>query len=162
MAVCVEEGAMSRIVYCTLNIRSNVRAALPAGLLRPRSGMKFTRVDNQSSAIRARRQRVSRKLGLDEAPIDRYHWSINTDGRVASEDIYDHVSWLFAPNASNRPLCEMLDEDFKYWLSVFWQGNGTGGGPLVTVPLADILLRHKMEMGICFYHFDSSKGPGAN
>lgn len=111
--------------------------------------LKF--VDHESPEVRERRMRVRSKLGLKDAAIPRYHWQLSSDGFVSSDDIHEHLLWLFERLQSDQPLSQLLETDFEYWFSVFWQGNGTGGGPLITLQTADLLVRHKAEMGVAFY-----------
>lgn len=45
---------------------------------------------------------------------------------------------------------------YKYYFSVFWGGNGTGGGPFITSETSALLAEHEAEIEICFYYEDAS------
>ena len=99
----------------------------------------------------ASRERVRKKLGLEIVSIPRYHWRLSSDGFVDGDDIYDHFKWIFGLIQPGRPLFQQLGQDFQYGMSVFWSGNGTGGGPLLTLEVAELLVFHRMDIGVCFY-----------
>lgn len=138
-------------VFCTLHIRSNSHAALPREFLRSSEKVNFEFVDNNSPDVRERRERVRKNLGLEEVSLPRFQWHLSSDGFVDSDMIYDHIAWIFGLIRPGRPLFQQLGQEFEYWMSVFWQGNGTGGGPLITLEIAELLLFHKVEMGVGFY-----------
>lgn len=138
-------------IFCTLHIRSNLHAALPCGFLRSANAINPEFVDNDSPDVRARRERVRKKLGLEDISLPRYHWRLSSDGFVDSDDIYDHLAWIFELIHPGRPLFQQLGQEFEFWISVFWEGNGTGGGPLFTLRVAELLVFHRVEMGVGFY-----------
>lgn len=138
-------------MFCTLHIRSNDHGTLPAPLMAGASGVKFEFVDNQAPEQRARRARVRGKLGLGDVEIPRYHWQLRSEESVSADDIYAHVQSILAQLGVDRSLGEMLDSGYEFWFSVFWQGNGTGGGPLITQQMAALLMMHKVDLGIGFY-----------
>ena len=138
-------------VFCTLHIRSNVHGVLPDGFLLSRKKAKVEFLDHASPEVRERRMRLRGKLGLEEVALPRYHWRLSSDGSVASDDIHEHLLWILDRVKSDLPLYQSLGNDFEYWFSIFWQGNGTGGGPLITLPTSELLVRHKAEMGVAFY-----------
>jgi hypothetical protein len=113
--------------------------------------MNLVFVDRDSPESRTRRERVRNKLGLENVPLPRYHWRLSSDGFLDSDDVYEHLLWIFERIRSGYPLYQLLGDDFECWLSVFWRGNGTGGGPLITMQIAKLLTRHRVEMGIAFY-----------
>lgn len=138
-------------VFCTLHIRSNVSAALPDGFVLARKTTKVEFVDHASPEVRERRMRVRSKLSLEDVALPRYHWWLSSESFVNSDDIHEHLLWVFDRVKSDLPLSQSLGSDFEYWFSVFWQGNGTGGGPLITLQTSDLLVRHRAEMGVAFY-----------
>jgi hypothetical protein len=138
-------------VFCTLHIRSDVHAELPGGFLLSRKRTKIDFVDNSSPEMRERRSRVRSKLGLKDVAIPRYHWRLSSEGAVTSDDIHEHLLWILGRISSELSMNQSLGSGFEYWFSVFWQGNGTGGGPLITLQTAELLVRHKAEMAVSFY-----------
>lgn len=137
--------------FCTLHIRSDQHAQLPEGFVRSRKRIKFEFVDQLAPDVSERRIRVRRKLGLDDVAVPRYHWRLSTEGFLESDDIHQHLLWIFDRIKSDVPLIESLGSSFDYWVSIFWQGNGTGGGPLITLQTTDLLAHHRAEMGVAFY-----------
>ena len=142
---------MAMTVACTLHIRSNVYAELPSGFLRPRKKAKFVFVDNLSPEMLERRGRVRRRLGLDDVAIPRYHWRLSSDGLVSGDDLHKHLQWLLGHIQSEHAINDLLGASFAYWFAASWTGNGTGGGPLISLASAELLVRHRAEMGVAFY-----------
>ncbi len=142
---------MKADVFCTLHIRSGERSSLPARFFRPvkETGLVFK--DLHAEAALARRARLREQLGLDDVALPRYYWRLCTENRVAGDDIHDHIQWLLACVRDGHRLLELKEAGYAYWLSVFWTGNGTGGGPLIDLPTVHILAREQISMGIGFY-----------
>lgn len=142
--------------YCTLHINSTAHAQLPADLFLAKSLRNFSFTDNESAERRARRARLSAQ-GINARPnLPRYWWQMDTDGIVDGTDIHAHVYWLLAQLKKGRLLCELAAHGYEYWLSVYWGGNGTGGGPLITRETIEMLKLHDTQMGISFYYKDGS------
>jgi hypothetical protein len=139
-------------MFCILHIESAELGALPQELLRS-SAVAFDFVDRDWPHMRERRKRVRDELGLSDVTIPRYRWQLNSDGFVDTDDIHDHLAWIFSQVNTNHSFSQTLGVGFKYWFSVFWKGNGTGGGPLITLQTIDLLSRHKAELAIGFYVF---------
>ena len=81
----------------------------------------------------------------------RFDWSLCSKDFVVSDEIEDHLYWIFDQIKSKRSLSQVLGKEYQYWLSIFWGGNGTGGGPLITVDIAKLLVWHEISMGVSFY-----------
>jgi hypothetical protein len=124
---------------------------LPEDLLKPGKYENIDFVDSESPELRARRNRVRAKLGLKRAQIARYQWKVISDGKVENDDIDEHLKWLLGNFEDGIKLTERLGPEFQCWISVFWLGNGTGGGPLLTIRSMEILLHHRIEIGVAFY-----------
>lgn len=138
-------------VFCTLHIRSNLHADLPRGFLRRRKKMNLEFVDNNLPESRARVERMRKFPWFQDIQRPRYHWRLSSEKFVNDDDLYKHLMWVFERVRPNYLLSQLEDAGFEYWLSVFWQGNGTGGGPLITHKVAQLLTRHKVDMGVAFY-----------
>lgn len=132
-----------------------MRGALPHRFLRSRRKLNLVFRDHASPKARERRLRVRSKLGLEDVPIPRYHWQLSSDGFVDSDDVYEHVVWIFERLQRGQPLSQLLGPDYEYGFSVFWPGNG----PLITLKTAELLVRHKAEMGVAFYVEPQSRDP---
>jgi hypothetical protein len=48
-------------------------------------------------------------------------------------------------------LSQLRDAGFECSLQFFWESNGTGGGPLVTLQVAELLVRHSVDLQFGFY-----------
>jgi hypothetical protein len=94
---------------------------------------------------------MSAKGFMPRPNLPRYWWHFNSDGKVSEDDIHTHLLWMLAQLRKGRLLSELGLAGYQYWFSVFWQSNGTGGGPLITQQTAELLLRHKADLGIGFY-----------
>ena len=138
-------------VFCTLHIRSDENARLPEGFVLSRNKTKIEFVDQAAPDVCERRMRVRRQLGLEDVALPRYHWRLSTERFVNSDEIHQHLLWILDQIMSDIPMSESLGDKFDYWFSVFWQGNGTGGGPMITLKTTDLLARHRAEMGVAFY-----------
>lgn len=77
---------------------------------------------------------------------------MDTNGKVDSDDLRDHLSWLLNRLKRGKLLTDLSLQGFEYYFSVFWGGNGTGGGPLITREALAMLTLHGAEMGVCFYY----------
>jgi hypothetical protein len=137
--------------FCTLHIISESSSTLPSGFLHARSKSDVDFVDLESPEASATRKRVRAKLGLLDVQVPRYRWRLCSNDFVTSDDIYDHLTWIFNCIQPAHALFEHLGEGYTYWLSTFWGGNGTGGGPLIELRSLDILAKHRVEIGIAFY-----------
>lgn len=138
-------------LVCTWHIRSATRGTLPTDFLRPGKRREFELVDNQSPEMRARRERVRSKLGLPDLEAPRYHWRLCSEGQVTDDDLHKHLQWLLNHIKPERTIGDLLDAGFESWISASWTGNGTGGGPLISLDTSALLLRHRTEMGVSFY-----------
>jgi hypothetical protein len=94
---------------------------------------------------------VRNELGLREISIPRHHWALTSDGQVDSDDPYEHIHWLLQCVRADVPLDKALSAGFEYWLSMFWAGGGSGGGPLITLQTSKLLVRHGVDLGVAFY-----------
>lgn len=97
------------------------------------------------------RIRVSKKLGRDFPELPRYCWRISSESYVTGDDIEEHLEWIFHLLPSDSRLCDLLSGDFDYSISTFWVGNGTGGGVLISVRMAELLSKHRVALGVGFY-----------
>ena len=84
--------------------------------------------------------------------IERYWWELSSQGRVESDDLENHVIWLLSHLRSKKILKDELIEGYRCYLSVFWgASNGTGGGPVISVSLAKLLVQHGLRVDVGFY-----------
>lgn len=138
-------------MFCTLHIHSHTQSTLPANFVPSNKKGNIEFVDCESQEIKNRRDRVRAKLGLGAAQIARYQWKLTSDGMVENDDIYSHLVWIFQNFEGSSSVLKVLGPDFTCWVSVFWSGNGTGGGPLLETKTMEMLLFHQIDLGVAFY-----------
>lgn len=137
--------------YCTLHINSSDHEQLPSEMFLKKALKRIEFRDNESPERRARRERMSAKGIFQRSDLPRYWWHLDSSGKVVGDDIQAHLLWILAQLRKDKLLCELDLAGYQYWFSVFWEGNGTGGGPLITQRTIELLLRHKADLGIGFY-----------
>ena len=138
--------------YCTLFIRSKNDGILPSSVFLASAIKSATFSDNRSPERVASRARL-RKAGIAQrAGVPRYRWHLDTHGKVNSDDLGDHLGWLLNRLKKGKGLTDLRNQGFEYYFSVFWGGNGTGGGPLITREALAMLALHEAEIGVCFYY----------
>lgn len=142
--------------YCTLFIRSDDRSELPSEIFSQSSLEKFDFTDEESPERRQTRKRLD-AAGIRRRPdLPRYGWVLDTNGTVFSTSIEDHIKSLLSCLNNERSLGDLKSMGYKYYFSVFWGGNGTGGGPFITSETLALLAGHEAEIEICFYYEDAS------
>lgn len=149
----VEVVAMSESdVYCDLVICSNSQIYLPSHLFLAKAKSRIVLTDNLSLNRVAQRNRWQ-NAGIPMNPtIERYWWELSSQRCVGSDDLEQHVLWLLSHLRSKKILKSELIEGYRFYLSVFWgASNGTGGGPVISVPLAKLLVQHGLRVDIGFY-----------
>ena len=138
-------------IFCTLNIRSESISTLPTGFLRADAGSNVRFVDLESPEMASRRRRVRAKFGKKEVLVDRYWWHLCSDDFVTSDDIYDHLTWIFGCITPPLSLAEHLDDRYTYWLSTYWGFDRPGLGPTILLKTSELLAKHKVELQISLY-----------
>ena len=139
-------------IFCTLNIQSESTSMLPNGFLEAgaRSHVRFVHLESPEWV--SRRRRVRKKCGLTEAPpVARYWWQLCSEDFVTSEDIHDHLAWIFGCITPPLSLAEHLGHGYSYGLSTYWGFNGPGGGPTILLKTSELLAKHKVELQISLY-----------
>lgn len=137
--------------FCSLHVRSDVHAELPAGFLRSRKKIDVVFTDNESPERRASFDRLRRSGAFQRVNPPRYHWWFSSDGFVEGFDVYRHLLWVLDQIQPKFLLSQLKDAGFECWLQFYWEGNGTGGGPLVTPQIAELLVRHNVSLQFGFY-----------
>lgn len=139
------------IDYCSLYIRSDDHADLPMNFFINASQLEVDFVDNESPERRASFERLRKKGVHKRAGLPRYHWSFNSEGHVEGFDVYEHLIWILSQISPSYVLSEMHGAGFECQLQFAWVGNGTGGGPLVTPQIAQLLVHHNINLQFGFY-----------
>ncbi|CAN7436126.1 hypothetical protein LJR129_002816 [Acidovorax sp. LjRoot129] len=88
--------------------------------------------------------------------LPRYAWSYDSQNAVTSDvwDPYPHVEWLLSQLKSGISLATERALGTETHLGFFWGGGGTGGGPFISVQLAELLVHHQIALDIGFYYQD--------
>jgi hypothetical protein len=137
--------------FCSLHIRSNVHAELPADFLKSRTMQEIIFTDNESPERRASFDRLARKGVIKRVELPRYHWTFSSEGYVEGFDIYRHLVWVLDQIRPGFLLSQLREAGFEFLLQFYWESNGTGGGPLVTLQIAELLVRHSVSLQFGFY-----------
>ncbi|MDE2598514.1 MAG: hypothetical protein KGL40_02710 [Rhodocyclaceae bacterium] len=90
--------------------------------------------------------------------LPRFRWCLDTREKINAEsfDLFAHVSWLLAQLKPSVSLEEARDRGVELFLSLYYAGNGTGGGPLISQELAELLAHRGISMQVGFYYEDSN------
>ena len=141
---------------CTLFIRSNERSELPSEVFLQSSLENFDFTDEESPERRKSRTRLEAAGIRRRRDLHRYWWVLDTNGTVFSTSIEDHIKSLLSCLNNKRSLGDLKSMGYEYYFSVFWGGNGTGGGPFIKIETLALLAEHEAEIEICFYYEDAS------
>ena len=150
--LAVEVAAMSKEnIYCDFVICSDI-AQLPADLFLAKAKSRLQLTDNMSPERIAQRARWKTKGIPIRQNLERYWWELSTQGRIESDDLINHVQWILQHFRKDVRAGALLNDGYRYYLSVFWgASNGTGGGPLISPALSELLYQHKLPLSIGFY-----------
>jgi hypothetical protein len=142
--------------YCTLIIRSD-REREAEALFRPEALDLLEADDNFSPARLASAERLRSKGFVRRADLPRFTWRLDSRDGVKSElfDLQAHVSWLLSQFKTPASLEQARGLGTEALLSLYYGGNGTGGGPFISMSLAEVLLRHQMDLQVGFYYEES-------
>lgn len=136
--------------YCSIHIRSDVRPELPENFLR--DGMIEVRyTDNESPDRQASFHRLAKSGIVKRLDLPRYHWTFKSEGFVEGFDVYQHVSWILKQIHPPYTIPQLNELGFECLLQFYWEGNGTGGGPLVTPELGTLLMENNIGLQFGFY-----------
>jgi hypothetical protein len=133
-----------RRTYCTLVISSSEKSVLPGNAFTK----KFREVVEFRDIEERKRQKGVRAIA---AHVDRYWWILNTNGKVDSDRLIDHVEHFLRFRKGTSTLGALWDLGYKIKLSVFWEGFGTGGGPTIDLDLIELLHKERLPIQVGFY-----------
>ncbi|MEN5178308.1 hypothetical protein ABE501_00890 [Comamonas testosteroni] len=135
--------------YCALHIRSDTKSELPRNFLERKLEIIFT--DNESPERIASFDRLAAKGVFKRKDLPRYHWVFSSEGAVDGFDVYKHISWVLDQINPEFSLTRLRNLGFEFLLQFYWESNGTGGGPLITSELAELLVQHNVNLQFGFY-----------
>ncbi len=139
--------------YCTFFLRSDDSDA-PSKIFLPDVIDALDFQDNQSAARLATVQRLRAVGFVPRSDMPRYAWYLDTRETVDSTefDPFVHVSWLLSQLKPGVLLAEARKKGIESSLGFYWGGNGTGGGPFISVRLSELLMRHQIGLEVGFYY----------
>lgn len=139
--------------YCTFFLRSDEMNA-PSKIFVPDVVDALDFDDNLSAARLASAQRLQAMGLIKRSDLPRYVWYLDTRDEVDPDEIdpFVHVSWLLSKLKPGVSLAEENRNGIESSLGFYWGGNGTGGGPYISVRLAELLVRHQINLDVGFYY----------
>jgi hypothetical protein len=128
----------------SLRVTSNTENQLPMSFTRRYEGYEYDFVDQLS-------ERVNPQRNLNP----RYRWVIEIGRVVVQMDVLQYLNEVFEPlTQSNSKLFELLPDGYKYFISLPWESNGTGAGPLLNEDAIALLSKHRCPVQFGFYRSD--------
>jgi hypothetical protein len=148
--------------YCTFFLRSD-DADAPSKILAADVIGSLDFDDNRSEFNLASAQRWRAAGFIRRNDLPRYRWLFDTKEAVAADELdpFVHVSWLLSHLKPELSLAEARENGIETSLGFYWGGNGTGGGPFISVRLAELLARHQIGLDVGFYYEEHESGANA-
>lgn len=137
------------IYYCLLYIKTN--EIISRSEIGKSKRQIFEIIDRDSPAERASAERL-KKHGITRERPFRYYWTLSSKNFVLGPEPIDHVRWLLGNLGPKFNLSSLKIKGADYGFSFYWEGSGTGGGPLITPELSELLLLHKASISFGFYY----------
>ena len=142
--------------YCLLIIRSNSKGTA-SSIFRAKAldVLGFEDTCSEVNLARAERWRKSNSSVqfIERSDLPRYCWSLTSlsgiDEKVS--DPFEHVSWLMSQLKRGVSLANVKNQGVECVLAFYWGGLGSGGGPLITPGLSNMLVQHNIDLSIGFY-----------
>ncbi len=146
--VVVEEvGGRSNFMrfYCLLIVRSDdIKTASNVFL---KNATKLLDLEDMQSELNLK---IAARW-IIRSDLPRYQWTLNSLEKinVAEIDIYKHIYWLLSQ--MKESFFDSERKNIECSLSFFWSSRGTGGGPVITPELSELLFQKKIKLDIGFY-----------
>jgi hypothetical protein len=144
--------------YCTFFVNSNDAQA--ASRILSSEILETIECDDLRSPERLASVERLRAAGfLRRADLPRYAWAFDSEHAIGPEELdpYPHVEWLLSRLKPGTSLAAERAAGTETHLGFFWGGRGTGGGPFISVQLAELLVRHQIALDVGFYYQDSEE-----
>jgi hypothetical protein len=139
-------------IYCSLHIRSEKNDRLPEELVLPCGDKLLKYIDHTAAERKELNSRLKVLLGrIERGPI-KHHWLLSTEGIVTSFDINEHLGWIFDQLSPRCDMDQLKLGGYDCVLSLYWEGNGMGGGPRISYETAERLVKHRVSLQIGFYN----------
>lgn len=142
--------------YCTLIVRSDRERE--AEELFQAHALDLLEVEDNLSPMRIASAERMRAAGfVMRSDLPRFTWFLDTKKRFEEDtfDLFTHVSWLLAQLKPSMSLANGRARGVESFLSLFYAGNGTGGGPYISQEVAELLVHREIAMQVGFYYEES-------
>jgi hypothetical protein len=143
--------------FCSLFVRSDREGEAKA--IFQDEVLDLLKVEDSLSPLQMASSKRMRSLGfVIRSDLPRFRWILDTSGRFDEDtfDLFTHVSWLLAQLKPSVSLEETRGRGVESFLSLYYCGNGTGGGPFISPEVAELLVSHRISMQVGFYYEDSN------
>jgi hypothetical protein len=146
--------------YCTFFLKSNDPTAA-SRIVSSEILEKLARDDLPSPERLASSERRRAAGFIQRADLPRYAWAFDSEESIGSDvhDPYPHVEWLLSRLKSGVSLADERAAGTETHLGFFWGGRGTGGGPFISVRLAELLVQRQIALDVGFYYQDPEETP---
>jgi hypothetical protein len=142
--------------YCTLFVRSDRER--DAEELFQAQALDLLEVEDNLSPMRMASAERMRSAGfVMRSDLPRFTWYLDTSERFKEDtfDLFAHVSWLLAQLKPSVSLGDARTRGVESLLSLYFGGNGTGGGPYISQKVAELLVRREIALQVGFYYEES-------
>jgi hypothetical protein len=148
--------------YCTFFLRSDAEDA-PSKVFLPEAIEALDFQDNQSPERLASAQRMRAVGFVPRSDLPRFVWYLDSREEVEETDfdVFTHVSWILSQLRPGVSLADAREQGIESSLGFFWSGNGTGGGPFISLQLAELLVKHQIALDVGFYYAEYESGTTA-
>lgn len=139
--------------YCTFFLGAGNKEAA-ADIFKSSAVRALVLKDERSPARRASAKRLQAAGFAMRNDLPRYTWHLDTRQTIGTDeyDPFVHVSWLLSQLKPGVQLAEAKNRGIESSLAFYWGGNGTGGGPFISRELAELLVRHQIDLKMGFYY----------
>jgi hypothetical protein len=149
--------------YCTFFLRADNKDA--AADIFESSAVQALAFEDEQSPIRLASSKRMRAAGLVmRNDLPRFTWNLDTRQTIGTDecDPFVHVSWLLSQLKPGVLLAEARSRGVESSLGFYWGGRGTGGGPFISHALAELLMRHQIDLDVGFYYEDDTHNDESN
>jgi hypothetical protein len=139
--------------YCTFFLKSNDSRAA-SRILSPDLLETIQCDDLRSPASLASAERLRAAGFVRRMDLPRYAWIFDSENAIGPGvwDPYPHVEWVLSRLKPGISLAAERASGTETHLGFFWGGGGTGGGPFISVQLAELLVRYQIALDVGFYY----------
>lgn len=134
--------------YCDFYISSNKNDAVYE-VFSSKTKRDFNFIDNLSEN-RIKMKKRLRHAGLSEFPSLRYRWITSSNGNVDGPEVIEHIKSITSDFLIDVDFKKIKKEGGEFGFSFYWEGRGTGGGPVINPELSEILAYYGITLEFGF------------